>query len=144
MNSQQGMEAIFAMDSGFDLSSIACTCCKESERDEDPCERDFFKNSFMTKLFVLGDWDFTICTIIICQKLCAPLTLPVLPFWLRRYHILLENFISFSLILSLSYIGLWLVWSCVEIFNKPYMNFCKTGYFLVLSVFGSYWTGIIN
>ena len=55
MNSQQGMEAIFAMDSGSDLSSIDFTCCKESERDEDPCESDFFENLFMTKLFVLGD-----------------------------------------------------------------------------------------
>ena len=46
MNSQPGLEAILAMVSGSDLSSLACRNSKVSERNEDPCERDFLKSIY--------------------------------------------------------------------------------------------------
>ena len=45
MNSQQVLGAILAMESGSDWSSLACKTSEESERDEDPSERDFFLES---------------------------------------------------------------------------------------------------
>ena len=53
MNSRQALEAILAMGSGSDLSFLVCTSSEEPERDEDPCERDFFESQFMTQLFGL-------------------------------------------------------------------------------------------
>ena len=41
MSSQQAVEAILAVECGFDLSILVYTSSEESERDEDPFERNF-------------------------------------------------------------------------------------------------------
>ena len=42
------MEAILAKESGSDRSSLAYKNSEESERDEDPCKRNFSENTFMS------------------------------------------------------------------------------------------------
>ena len=67
MNSLRGMEAVLAMESVFDLSSLNCKSSEESERererererarerererDDDSFEINFSENPFMTDLF---------------------------------------------------------------------------------------------
>ena len=46
INSQQVLGAILAMESGCDLSSLACKTSEEPERDEVPSERFFWKSIY--------------------------------------------------------------------------------------------------
>jgi len=41
MKSDEALKVFFAMESGSELSSLACTSSEESESDEEPCEKGF-------------------------------------------------------------------------------------------------------
>lgn len=134
------MGAILAMESGSDLSAAACIRSEESERDEDPCERNFFWKSIFDQVVWSHRLRFHHFAISYFENSC-PLTSSVLLFWLRCCCIPLENCISSSLIYTWSL-------TCLKLHKNfhqaVHVYFCKTGNFRILCGFGFYWTGITN
>ena len=103
-----GSKAILAVWSSSNLSSSASTSYEEWETDGVPCERHFSENPFQ------GLWFHFMQLISTILNLCAPVTWPVLHFWLRSCYIFLANFISFLLIYTFMY------WSliCLELYKN--------------------------
>lgn len=112
MNSQQTMEAILAMDSGSNLSSITCTALKNWQEMKIPVREIFLKIHLWLSYLVSEIKISSFCTITVRQDLCVLVKSSVLTFCLSCCHILLENCVSFSLL-----IHTFVYWSltCLEL-----------------------------
>ena len=58
INSQQVLGAILAMESGCDLSSLACKTSEEPERDEVPSER-FFLEIYLWLSYLVSEFEIS-------------------------------------------------------------------------------------